>query len=128
MDVVLARLQHFQWPDRDVFAIQLALEETLTNAIRHGNKEDQRKLVHFECEIDRFRFWAKIRDEGDGFCMEEVPDPTDDENLAACGGRGLLLIRAYMTDVCYSPPGNCVTLLKVRETNGPDESDQPLTR
>ena len=118
---VLSRLQDFQWSDRDTFAIQLALEETLTNAVRHGNKEDEGKRVHFECEIDHSRFWARIRDEGDGFCMEEVPDPTDDENLAACGGRGLLLIRAYMTDVQYSPPGNCVTLLKIREPGDPDE-------
>ena len=73
IEEVLWRLQDFQWSDRDIFAIQLALEETLTNAVRHGNKEDEGKWVHVECEIDHARFWARICDEGEGFCMKMFP-------------------------------------------------------
>jgi serine/threonine-protein kinase RsbW len=115
IEAVVERLQSFAWSEKDVFAIQLALEESLTNAVRHGNKHDCTKSVHVECEVSGTRFWAHIRDEGEGFCPEDVPDPTADENVTACGGRGLLLIKTYMTDVCYSPPGNCVTLLKLRQ-------------
>ena len=116
IEEVTWRLESVGWSDKDVFAIQLALEESLTNAVKHGNKEDCAKCVHLECEVDRNRFWAHIRDEGEGFCLDAVPDPTDEGNLTAVGGRGVLLIKAYMTDVSYNATGNCVTLLKLRET------------
>lgn len=115
MDQVASRLIALKWCDKDVFGIQLALEESLTNAIKHGNKEDVRKRVHFQCEISRARFWAHICDEGDGFRPAEIPDPRREENLTCVGGRGLLLIKSYMTDVSYNASGNCVTLLKLRQ-------------
>lgn len=104
------------WCEGDIFGIQLALEECLTNAVKHGNKQDDAKRVHIRCEISGERFWAEIRDEGEGFRPDQVPDPTEEENLTAVGGRGLLLIKSYMTDVCYNDHGNCVTLLKAHPT------------
>lgn len=114
IDEVVTRLKHFDWCEKDIFAIQLALEESITNAAKHGNKLDHSKSVYVQCEVSDSQFWAHIRDEGEGFCPEDVPDPTDDDNITAAGGRGVLLIKAYMTDVRYIPPGNCVTLLKLR--------------
>ena len=111
---IVAALRERGWCENEIFGIQLALEECLTNAVKHGNKEDDAKRVHFQCEISGAHFWAQIRDEGGGFRPEQVPDPTEEENLTAVGGRGLLLIRSYMTDVCYNDHGNCVTLLKTR--------------
>ncbi len=115
---IAAALEAHGWCENEVFGIQLALEECLTNAVKHGNKEDDAKRVHVRCEVSGRRFWAEIRDEGTGFQPEQVPDPTEEENLTAVGGRGLLLIRSYMTDVCYNEDGNCVTLLKVRQKSG----------
>lgn len=114
LEQVVSRLNAEGWCEKEVFGIQLALEESLTNAVKHGNKEDESKCVHIHCEISPSRFWAHICDEGDGFRPGEVPDPTNEENLTAVGGRGLLLIKSYMTNVCYNASGNCVTLLKVR--------------
>ena len=111
---VVSALHSRGWCEGEIFGIQLALEECFTNAVRHGNKQDGRKRVHVQCEISGERFWAEIRDEGTGFRPDDVPDPTDEENLTAVGGRGLLLIRAYMTEVCYKGHGNCVTLLKLQ--------------
>jgi serine/threonine-protein kinase RsbW len=114
---VASALASYGWCEGEVFGVQLALEECFTNAVRHGNREDGSKSVHVQCEISRWRFWAEIRDEGPGFRPDEVPDPTEEENLTAVGGRGLLLIKAYMTEVSYNADGNCVTLLKLRQSD-----------
>jgi serine/threonine-protein kinase RsbW len=116
---VLAQLEQLGWEGRDLFAVQMALEESLTNAIRHGNRLDAKKKVLVECKASPERFWMRVADEGPGFRPECVPDCTADENLERCGGRGLALIKAYMTSVQYNEPGNSVTMEKVR-TNGPD--------
>ena len=109
---LLERLEQLGWPPRDVFGIHMALEESLTNAVRHGNNLDESKQVRVECKLSEQRFWARIEDEGEGFCPGEVPDPTAPENLETPGGRGLMLIAAYMTRVEYNELGNCVTMEK----------------
>jgi len=115
---VLAQLDQLGWSGRDLFAIQMALEESLTNAIRHGNRLDEKKQVVVECKASRERFWLRVQDEGPGFRPDVVPDCTADENLERCGGRGLALIQAYMSRVEYNERGNCVTMEKFR-TTGP---------
>ena len=111
---ILDELADIGWDGRDLFGIEMALEETLTNAIRHGNKLDESKQVQVECRVSPQRFWLRVEDEGCGFKPADVPDCRDEKNLEACGGRGLMLIRAYMTSVSYNEAGNCVTLEKIR--------------
>ena len=60
------------------------------------------------------RIQIQITDEGDGFDPNAVPDPTDEENLEIPSGRGLMLMRCYMTSVKFNRKGNCVTMVKVR--------------
>lgn len=121
MDEVLAKLEHFGWVARDIFSIHLAMEEALVNAIKHGNRHDANKQVHVHCKIFEDRIWIEVRDEGPGFEPEEVPDPTDDENLDVASGRGLMLIRSFMSSVEYTPPGNCVVMEKERGTEDASE-------
>ena len=111
-----SRLRLHQFDDRDIFSIRLALEEALVNAIKHGNQLDRSKKVYIECCIQQDRFEVGIADEGPGFNPEDVPDPLADENLERCCGRGLLLIRHYMTEVVYHPPGNRLTMSKLRKS------------
>ena len=85
-----------------IFAIRIALEEALVNAIRHGNRLDPRKKVHVEAEVTRGRAEIVVEDEGPGFDRGTVPDPTADENLCRPSGRGILLIESYMSDVSWS--------------------------
>jgi len=113
---ILGQLAHFGWDGRDLFGIELALEESLSNAIRHGNCLDESKHVLVECKVSPERFWLRVRDEGTGFCPQDVPDCTADENLECPGGRGLALIKAYMNRVEHNPRGNCVTMEKIRST------------
>ena len=107
-------LKSFRFDDREIFSIKLALEEALVNAIKHGNQMDRAKKVRISYRINPDRFDIHIADEGQGFDPEDVPDPMAAENLERPCGRGLLLIRHYMTEVTFHPPGNRVTMSKVR--------------
>jgi serine/threonine-protein kinase RsbW len=94
------------------FAIKLALEEALINAIKHGNKLDKRKNVQVEWRISAAAAEITIEDEGPGFDRKDVPNPTDEPNLEKLTGRGILLIESYMTDVQWSNGGRRVKLVK----------------
>src|SRR5438105_2867827 len=111
-------LRSNQFEDREIFSIKLALEEALVNAIKHGNQMDRSKKVHIQFHVDRERFEIRIVDEGNGFTLEDVPDPMAPENLERPCGRGLLLMRHYMTEVTFHAPGNGLTMSKVRGLNG----------
>jgi len=116
LEEILQELERLGWDPngRDYFGVQMALEESLSNAIRHGNKLDEAKKVHVECKASPERFWLRVTDEGKGFKLLAVPDCTADENLDCPGGRGLALIQAYMTYVQYNECGNSVTMEKTR--------------
>lgn len=107
--LLTARQTHQQ----DLFGIKLALEEALINAIKHGNQMDCTKKVHvcFAVEFDRFE--VQITDEGPGFDPNDVPDPTAIENLERPCGRGLMLMRHYMSQVTYTNTGNTVIMHKI---------------
>lgn len=109
---LLSEVSELGFSEADKFAIKLALEESLVNAIKHGNKFDQSKQVTVTWDIsDKFAKFS-ITDEGEGFLPEKVPDPTCDENLLRPCGRGLMLMRAYMDEVSYNDPGNQVHMVK----------------
>jgi serine/threonine-protein kinase RsbW len=108
-------LHRASFAEHDIFAIKLALEEALVNAIKHGNNLDRSKTVHVNCCICPERFEVQITDEGPGFDPEEVPDPTAPENLERPCGRGLLLMRHYMTEVAYHNSGRAVRMAKIRK-------------
>jgi serine/threonine-protein kinase RsbW len=107
-------LQRASFAERDIFAIKLAVEEALVNAIKHGNNMDRTKRVHVNCRICSERFEVQITDEGPGFDPTHVPDPTAPENLERPCGRGLLLMRHYMTEVAYHNSGRAVRMAKIR--------------
>src|SRR5438067_5776846 len=106
------RLQSGKASDHDIFSIKLALEEALVNAIKHGNQLDQSKKVTVSYRVLGDGFEVQIRDEGPGFDPADVPDPTAIENLERPCGRGLMLMRHYMTDVNFSERGNSVIMSK----------------
>ncbi len=95
-----------------LFAIRLALEEALANAIKHGNRYDPSKRITVTVETDAESTIITVADEGAGFDPCCIPDPTVDENLEKPGGRGIMLMRAYMDDVAYNEGGNEVRMVK----------------
>ncbi|MCH2179083.1 MAG: ATP-binding protein [Mariniblastus sp.] len=117
---LLDQLELSQWTNRQIFGIHLAMEEALMNAIKHGNLNDESKTVCVEIELTKEQFQAKITDEGEGFCLEDVPDPTEDVNLELPSGRGVAMIKNFVDQAIYNPTGNSVTLMARRKTKPAD--------
>ena len=120
---IIGALEALNFSDRDLFGVRLALEEALVNAIKHGNQMDPNKAVRVNCQIDPDRVRIEIEDQGEGFMLSEVPDPTADENLERPCGRGIMLMKAFMSVIEYNASGNCVILEKVRSTDDETEGD-----
>ncbi len=112
---LLDELTPIGFADKELFGIRLALEEALVNAVKHGNRQDPSKSVRIRYQIGSKEFLIEIKDEGRGFDPEAVPDPLNPENLERPGGRGVFLMRHYMSWVQYNEAGNCVMLCKVRK-------------
>lgn len=113
-EALLSQLEACGYAKEECFAIRLAVEEALTNAIRHGNCGDPAKHVNVQYCVSPSRFEITICDEGCGFTPEELPDPTAEENLCRPHGRGVMLMQAYMTEITFNDAGNCVTMVKDR--------------
>lgn len=114
LDDLLRQLVEQQWSEHDVHSVHLALEEALVNAIRHGNRSDPSKQVSVTCKVSPERLWVEIRDQGSGFNPDDVPDCTDPDRLEIPSGRGIMLMRAFMSRVEYNDLGNCVVMEKQR--------------
>ena len=112
LDELLSQLQQHEWAEHDVFGVHLAVEEALVNAIRHGNQGDPSKRVEVICQMTSERLRVEIADEGRGFDPQDVPDPTALENLETPSGRGIMLMRTYMSVVEYNDQGNRVVMEK----------------
>ena len=109
---IVGLMEQNAWPMRECFGVRLALEEAMVNAIKHGNRMEPDKQVFVACELTADEITVVIEDQGDGFKPEDVPDPTEDENLENPGGRGIMLIRSFMTGVTYNDRGNRLTMIK----------------
>ena len=92
------------------FAVRTALEEALSNAVHHGNRNDPDKSVRIEYTADESSVAIVVEDEGRGFDLASVPDPTRPENVDIPAGRGIMLMQAYMTRVEFDAPGNRVRM------------------
>jgi serine/threonine-protein kinase RsbW len=114
-DALLGELQQNDYSEAAVFAVRLAVEEALNNAVRHGNAMDPCKTVEFTYEVTRECVDIKVRDEGPGFDYRHVPDPTLSENLDKPTGRGVMLMRAYMDTVEYNEKGNELHMIKLNK-------------
>jgi serine/threonine-protein kinase RsbW len=113
-DLVEAALQANRFGESDQFAVKLAVEEALVNAIKHGNQLDPGKRVRVQYSVDDDLFRIHITDEGAGFNPEDLPDPTADDFLERPCGRGVLLIRSFMTSVDFLGRGNEVVMSKAK--------------
>jgi len=118
MDDLLEQLGLHGWEPSDIFGIHLAVEEAIVNAIVHGNKLDPAKTVHVSCSVSPELARIEITDAGAGFDPASVPDCTLEERLEVPSGRGVMLMRSFMTRIEYNARGNSVLLEKRR---GPHE-------
>jgi serine/threonine-protein kinase RsbW len=105
-------LEEFNYPKKHQFAVRLALEEAMVNAVKHGNRGDPNKKAQLRYLVDPGSLLVEVEDEGAGFDPAAVPDPLAPENLERPSGRGLFLIRRYMTWMEHNKRGNCVRMCK----------------
>ena len=113
VESVLEQLKCHGWSEQDIYAVHLSLEEAVTNSIKHGNQHDDCKCVRIDCRVSSSRFRIELEDEGCGFDPEKVPDCTAEENLDKPSGRGLLLMKHFMTSIEYNDAGNRVIMEKI---------------
>jgi serine/threonine-protein kinase RsbW len=114
VEAVTSEMRGLRYPPQDVFAVWLCLEEAIVNALKHGNRSDPRKPVRVRYRVTPERVLAVVADEGSGFDPAKLPNPLTPENRRRPGGRGIFLMRMYMTSVAFNARGNEVTLCRVR--------------
>jgi serine/threonine-protein kinase RsbW len=116
LDRLATEMRARGYPKRDAFAVRLALEEAVVNAIKHGHRGLPGELVQVSYLVAEEWLLMEVEDQGPGFNPSLVPDPLDDENLAEPSGRGLLIMRYYMSWVRFFGRGNIVTMCRRRSS------------
>ena len=111
---IFKELERCEFCERAIFAIKLALEEALCNAVKHGNLSDPSKRVTVRYAVTTEKAVIIVRDEGAGFEPGDIPDPTTPERIPVPNGRGIMLIRSYMDEVYYRDQGREIYLMKRR--------------
>ncbi len=102
-----------------------ALREAVANAVRHGNRKDPGRVVRVAYTIENSTVTIRVEDEGDGFDPEDIPDPTDPENLLRPSGRGIFYMRQFMNRVDFSTtPGGGTAVVMVKDLASND-NDHP---
>ncbi|SHO62072.1 ATP-binding protein [Algoriphagus zhangzhouensis] len=90
--------------------IMISVTECISNAIIHGNQSNKQKLVHLELKAEEDQLQFIIEDEGEGFEIESLPDPTAPENIEKPGGRGIYLIKNLTDEVKFEEGGKRTVL------------------
>lgn len=84
------------------FGVDMAVREAVTNAVLHGNKLDDAKVVEVKLRNTPESFEISVHDQGAGFNPDDIPDPTRDENLLRTSGRGIFFMRNFMDEVAWT--------------------------
>lgn len=95
--------------------VMISTLEAVTNAIRHGNGIGSEKKVRVNVFERGDELTITVRDQGDGFCPEEVADPTDPERILREGGRGVFLIQSLTDECAFEDDGRAVRMTFVCE-------------
>jgi len=88
----------------------IAVTEAVNNAIHHGNKNNPEKMVTISYDVKPDKIIFHIRDEGNGFDLNRVPDPISENSIPKEGGRGIYIMKKLSDNMEILPPGNQVLL------------------
>jgi serine/threonine-protein kinase RsbW len=91
--------------------ILIALTEAVTNAIQHGNKSNPNKFFDIKFKKQQDKLLFLVKDEGEGFDYNNLPDPTDPKNIEKIHGRGIYLMKHLADDVSFHDDGRGVELI-----------------
>ncbi len=101
--------------DESVHYMSVAVRESVVNAIKHGNRQDESKRVDMRFSVRAGVLEVEVRDEGAGFDPGNVPDPLAPENLLKAYGRGIFFMRQFMDEVTHSFPPKGGTVVRLRK-------------
>lgn len=116
LDYLMKRVEKLGVVKPEKSNLFVALDEAFVNAVKHGNKFDIAKRVKVSVEISPEKAMFTIEDEGEGFDVNNIPDPRDPENLFKDSGRGVMFIYNIMDEVNYNSRGNRLTMVKLPES------------
>ena len=112
VDKLMLLLRNCGCVPENVSDVEIALREALANAIIHGNHEDPRKHVHVTCRCEPEEVSITVKDEGRGFDVSNVPDPTAPQNIGSVHGRGIYLMKTSSDEVRFEEGGAVVHMKK----------------
>jgi serine/threonine-protein kinase RsbW len=111
---VIGAMEAVGYGARDTFAVRLALEEAVVNAVKHGHRNEPGKRARIWWIVSASAVTLVVEDDGAGFDPDRVPDPCLPENQLRPGGRGVFLMRSYMSLVQFNDAGNRVVMCRYR--------------
>lgn len=100
----------YNLPDNLKCNLMVSLTEAVSNAIIHGNQKDTSKYVRIEVSNSSSQLRVVVEDEGNGFDHQQLPDPTTNDKIECCGGRGVFLIRELCDTLEFKKNGRRVEL------------------
>jgi len=112
--IILSLMDSHSYVDHDMFAVRIALEEALANALLHGHRGDEAHPIEVNWKVSNAQVDITVTDQGRGYDPVTIPDPTADENLTLPSGRGLAMMRAFMDSVLVNEQGNKVTMSRAK--------------
>jgi serine/threonine-protein kinase RsbW len=112
---VEAILRKLGWNEDDILKIRISFREAMVNAMKHGNKMDPSKKVEVDVKISAKELYFRVKNEGEGFDPNSIPDPLAPENILKDSGRGVLMMRDTFDSVSYEDNARVIILEKVKK-------------
>jgi len=110
---LIERLHDLPLDEDVIFSVKLCLQEAVVNAVKHGNKFNEKLKVQIVISVEDGHLDLAVTDQGTGFVPKEIPDPTTPENIAKLSGRGIFLIKKNMNKVRFANGGRTIRMTKI---------------
>src|SRR3990167_3279118 len=109
---ILEAVKPYNLGEDKLYDIRLSVEEAVRNAMVHGNSNDANLSVKVKYWIKDEKLNVEVEDEGAGYDLGSLPDPTEGDNIMKGSGRGVYLIRRLMDEVKFNEAGNSIKMVK----------------
>ena len=119
---IVKKLDFLPWDDLGRSNVKLCLQEAVVNAIKHGNKCDEKKKVKIEFSVEKDGLIIEVTDQGDGFDIKTLSDPTYNDNLGKLQGRGIFVIYKLMKKVESTNSGRTIRMtMQLKKKEGRED-------
>lgn len=99
---IIELAKKYKLNDVKLNSLALSFSEAASNSMVHGNKLDVNKKIKITIKVDNDKMTVIIKDEGKGFNLDSVPDPTKPENILKDSGRGIHIMRSFLNNLRYN--------------------------